>query len=543
MSCKARTTTLALMIVLLLAQPAGAARLNGLLKLGAVSLDEQYGDLSAVQETYNIDDGFNFTRLLMNAQLGERDFFLVDVGERNQDAFRGLFNYRRAGLGQLRFQYDQNEWLYDADGDLETEREDWHLDATLTPAKWLRITANTNLQTREGDRLGYPLLAEANIPVGGFPHGFPAGFEPTEQTTVLGDRYDYTLYRYQAEAEVQKDGRGFALGYEGSDFSDDTFAAADRQGQIFSARLFGTIPFLPFDMSHYLRGAYGTHELSESGLEHELATFQYVGTLKPVQRVRLRYMLHMNRVDDESTDLKTDYIRNEGRLTYRHRYGSVYGGYGYVTDDNERALTSSDVWEAGASLNLRDGTRAVVRFATRDKDDEEDLTLLKDIEDTRFEARLQVPVLEQLTLGASYNDRSREFPVIGVEMEGVRIGTFARLTLTDWLAFHGDYTYSDDDYDDRVGGFESESHVVNGRAEFTAIDNLRLMAGAMYLDYGKDLDIEKSILTFEAQYDLLEDYFLEVKYNVYNYDDYILLDRYYTANVVWMNVGYRFAVE
>ena len=39
------------------------------------------------------------------------------------------------------------------------------------------------------------------------------------------------------------------------------------------------------------------------------------------------------------------------------------------------------------------------------------------------------------------------------------------------------------------------------------------------------------------------DYHVEVKYNVYNYDDYILLDRYYTANVVWVNVAWDLHFE
>ena len=37
---------------------------------------------------------------------------------------------------------------------------------------------------------------------------------------------------------------------------------------------------------------------------------------------------------------------------------------------------------------------------------------------------------------------------------------------------------------------------------------------------------------------LAQRYRLEAKYNCYNYDDYILIDRYYTANVVRIDLGY-----
>ena len=34
-----------------------------------------------------------------------------------------------------------------------------------------------------------------------------------------------------------------------------------------------------------------------------------------------------------------------------------------------------------------------------------------------------------------------------------------------------------------------------------------------------------------------------MKYNISNYDDYVLVDRYYTANAVWFNFAYDFHVE
>ena len=81
------------------------------------------------------------------------------------------------------------------------------------------------------------------------------------------------------------------------------------------------------------------------------------------------------------------------------------------------------------------------------------------------------------------------------------------------------------------------------RVDLTGVANLRLGGGLTYLDLGKDLDVEKSILTFDGQYDLSRDYFVSVRYNVYNYDDFVLLDRYFTSNVVWLNVGYKLPVD
>jgi hypothetical protein len=534
MSWQARMFSLGALLLWLAGQPAAAAGLSGTIALGEITKDEQAGDLAAMQETYNIFEGFTISRLLLNGSVGSRGYLRLDLENINQDGRQALLDYRLTGVGKLRFQHDRYRRIFGADGHLNTERSDYHLDATVTPAGWLSLSARTNLQTREGDRLGYPRDLHTGVDVLD---------EAGAHTGSSLGRYDYTLYRYQFGAEAQKNGRGLAVSYEGMDFSDDAQSAADRQGHVVSLRLFGSDPILPFRMTHYLRAAFGSHELSDTGLDHTLATFQYVGAVRPCRRLQVRYLLHLNRVDDESTDLKTDYIRNEGNLTYTHRYGSLFGGYAYVTDDDDRTLTSSDIWEVGGTVRYKELIRGRIKYGSRDKSAEEDLTLLKDIEDTRFEAKLQSRPLRPLTVGAFYSDRTRSFPVLDVEAEGSRVGGFARLELTDWASVQADYSYADEDYDDRAGGFSSDTDVVTGRLEFTRIDGLRLAGGVTYLDIGKDLDIEKSILMFEGQYDLLDDYYIEIKYNIYNYDDYILLDRYYTANVVWMNIGYRFALD
>jgi hypothetical protein len=201
------------------------------------------------------------------------------------------------------------------------------------------------------------------------------------------------------------------------------------------------------------------------------------------------------------------------------------------------------VWRLGTTFRYEDWIRAKVSLATSQKTADEDLTLLKDIEDNRFRVSLQSQPLDKLTVGASYVDRSREFPIIGVESTGRTVNTFCRFSVTDWGAVSADYSYSREEYLDRAGRFDADSDIVTGRLDVEAISDLTFSAGLTYLNIGKDLDIEKSIVMFAGRYDLLDDYFVEVKYNVYNYDDYILLDRYYTANVVWLNFGYRLSIE
>ena len=201
------------------------------------------------------------------------------------------------------------------------------------------------------------------------------------------------------------------------------------------------------------------------------------------------------------------------------------------------------MWRVGGTFNYEQWVKAKISYASNQKQDLEEKTLLKDMEASRFKASIQGNLTSDLTLGVAYTDRQRDFPLVGVTATGQRWSTFGRLVYPGWGAINVDYSYSDEEYIDRVAGFQADNSTVTGRIDFEYIKDLRLSFGASYLDIGKDLNIEKSILSFEAQYDFLKDYFVEVKYNCYNYDDYILLDRYYTANVVWLNFGYKLAIN
>jgi hypothetical protein len=517
------TACLAILLAALYAAPAPSspANVRGTIELGSISLDEEAGDLAAVQETYNIHDGFAVSRIQLDGQFSPRSFFTLDLQEINLDSRKGAFSYRVPDLVSLTARYDQNRQLFDPAAALSSERKAWRFGARATPNRWLRLSGDYGLQTRDGDRLSFP---------GG-------------TASVLGNRYDYTLQTGWVEAEAHKGARGLALAYEFSDFSDDLDAAADRQGRIVAVRAFSPCFLWPDRVSHYVRGAYGRQELTESDLDYTLSSFQYVGVVRPHDRFRFKYNFYASRINDAATDLKTDDIRNDFDLTYQHRYGSVFGGYGYTTNDDDRTLTSYDSWRLGTSLGYKRWLRGKISYAERNKTDTEQLTLLKDIEDSRFRASLQAEPIEELALGVSYVDRRREFPLIDVTADGRTVDTFCRVGRPGWGSIEAEYSYSLEEYDDRLAPFDTDSHIVTGRVNLEYVPRLKLSAAVTYLDIGKDLDIEKSILSFEGRYSLLDDYQVSVKYNVYNYDDYILLDRYYTANVVWVNVGYRFSLE
>lgn len=525
MRSNARMTVLTLPLVLLVlgaATTALAGSLDGTIKLGGIFKDETEGsDLSVMQETYNIYDGFNFTQLKLNSHLGGKHFLKLDVEEANLDSRRGRIGYYLTDLFEVTARYDRYRMIYDRDGSTESERENWRLGAKLTPADWLRIIGNYSIQSRDGSRLG----------------------DPGGDQSFLGSTYDYDLQTGYFEAEARSGPRAFALGYEMSRFEDRELAVADRKGDIMSARLSTPCYLFPEVLTHFLRGSYGKQEMQEVDTQYELSTFQYLGILKPARAWQLKYRFFFSRVDNEVTRLKTDNIRNDADLVWYNDLGSLFGGLGYVTNDDDRTLTENVVWRLGANVGSGKMIRGKVSYASAHKTDQEHLTLLKDIESSRFKASISSQPIDPLTLGVGYADRIREFPIIDVKATGQRYSAYGHYKWSGWGGLHLDFAYANDEYEDTAGGFHAEHYSMTGRLDFTKVKDLRLSFIGTYLDIGKDLDTEKSILGFEGEYAFMDDWFVEAKYNAYNYDDYILLDRYYTANVVWVNLGYNLSIK
>jgi len=504
----------AALVVMFGASSPGAATLDGVVKVGGVILDEE-GDLSTVQETYNVHDGFAVAQVRLNGRFDTGNSFRLDVRDINLDSRQGEFVYRIPQRFKLRAGYDQSRQVFDPTRATSSERKDFTVGAEVTAGRWFGVSGSFGYLTRTGDRLA-----------------FPAG-----SASVLGTDYDNALKVGQINVHGQKGRRGAALSYQMSDYSDDVNAEAARTGRVVSARLY-TPSFFYDKWTHMLRGAYGVRGLSDNNLEYTFANVQYTGVVQPATAWRVRYNFEANRVDNESNRLKTDRFQNNLDLTYFHSRGRITGGYGYELNDDDRTLTKYNSWRAGATYRHGSRFSAKVDYAERTKDDQEDLTLLKDVESSRIWGSLQLKPTDQVAFGGGYSKRERTLPDIAVSIEGDVVNGFGRYDLERWGSVSADYSYANDEYDDLAGRFDTESHIVTGRAELTRISNLRLAGGVTYMDIGKDLDIEKSSLFAEGAYKILRDYTLEVHYNVYNYDDYILLDRYYTANVVRINLVY-----
>jgi hypothetical protein len=515
-----RILQLAMAVALIAATGVTASEYDGTVKLGGIAIDEQYGDLSSIQETYNIFDGFNLTQILLNARMSPKHYFTLNLREMNLDSRKGNFLYRMPGKVRFNSRYRQNRFVFDPDRMVTSERKRWGFDMSVRATKSMTVLANYDLNKRDGNRLSYPLGV-------------------TE--SWLGTGYNYTQHSGGLETQWVLGARSVALRYDFTKFSNRLDEQTNRLGHLLSARF--STPCKFYDKwTHFLRGAWGKHDVQNAGVDFTLLNFQYIGIIKPVQWFKFRYNLYLNSIDDSATGMRTDNVQNNFDADFYYKYGRVFGGYGIEINDDDRAITDYNTYLVGGTFDYEKLVHAKVSYANRAKTDKEKVTLLQDIETERFRADLKFTI-DDLVIGGRYTDGQRDFPDIGARSKGQWTNAYLTYDLPVWFTIWGDYVYKDEDHLDLVGTFKTDSHILTSKLTFDRVNNLYLGFGATYLDIGQDLDIEKSILNFEGEYTIADVYHVEVKYNIYNYDDFMITNRYYTGNIVWFNFAYDFNVK
>ena len=501
---------------------------DGRVRMGGIVKDET-GDQSVMQETFNVYDGFSVTSLYLKGRFNPRTHLRFDLNDINLDDRNGTLDFRRSGVLHFQSRYDESRFVFDPAGAVDASRKDFWSTLSLTPAKWFWFSADYGLQTREGDRLGYPSGTQS----------------------ALGSTYDSDLNRYRIEAQMRApNGIGGTIAADIVDFTDNVLALNGREGRVYSANLH--VPGLFYDrLTHVVRASIGRNELKESGLGYDMGTIQYTGVLAPWPSLRAKYRFYGGEVDDEATNNQTNRYINDGDIEVRYRIATLSGGYGWEAWDDDRSVTTYNNYRAALGLrDPKDKVSARFSWSTRNKEDEEDITLLRDTEYARWDARIDTRPATGITVGGRFAERTREMPDIGSEADGIYASAYGRYD----RRFSGDsgidaaqvevsYQYSDDDYVNTVGGYHVKSNFVTGRVHADVFDKLTAGAGVTYVSITDDLDIDKSILSFDLGYALPRGFSVDAKYNVYNYDDYLVANRYYTANVVWVNVGYEFSTE
>ncbi|MEW6051049.1 MAG: hypothetical protein AB1644_08330 [Candidatus Zixiibacteriota bacterium] len=495
------------------AQSAGQG--SGNVTLGYTFFDEE-GSLAVNQETYNtyegfglslnqwryaFDNGMNLSAHLNNITLNNR-------------RLRAMLS--KPGLFSIAVQNNQYRRVYDFDGNRFTRRRTTGAQATFQPHKAVKLFGGFGLTEKFGNNFA------VNAPIA--------------DTVVSQTDYSHSSFNVGAQGSIRQ---GYLRAeYRHFAFDDKTTANSDRNADNFVLTASANLP--RYDWVIVSAGyIYRVDKVDASTVE--LKTNQGWGGFKlylPKQVVadyRLLYAVS-DHVEPKLTTDNTVHTVSLGKNW--PRYGGLRVGYEYRLSDNFTSKTSSNGFLANGWLRPTDRLNFNAQVAARSKTVKEGATLLGDEDITRHLVKAAYRDTLWGSISAQWQGRARSNDDINTKVDYNTLTTSLTLQRKEYGALTFIYSYYTGTFENRSDNVDYEfgDHVISGTVYPRGYRNFTGDFGATYYRSKKDNDVEKFNLNFGLTYSFMNDHHLVVRYNVFNYDDYLLRDAYYTANIVEVNL-------
>ncbi len=219
------------------------------------------------------------------------------------------------------------------------------------------------------------------------------------------------------------------------------------------------------------------------------------------------------------------------------RYGGLRVGYENRISDDLTNRSESDGLLCSGWLKIYD-FNAKGSFTLRNKDIVDGQTLVGGEDYTRHTAWLQYTRKGWGDISGSWERRLRKNDDINSQVDYNGVSSTLNFDRASCGRFTFTYSYYVGKYENRsdLTGYEFSDHILTGMYTPKSYRQFTVSVGGTYWRGYRDQNIEKFSLNFVGRYDFPHGHALEVKYDVYNYDDYLLVNNYYTGNIVEVNL-------
>ncbi len=505
------TALFALIAILVTPAIHAAGNGGGSVKLGYTYLDEE-GSRAVNQETYNTYEGFgvSLNQWRYNWDSGMR--FKADLNNITLNNRNVRFSLGKPGSFGLSVTNTQYRRIYSDSGSDYTRRRATNVQANYQPNQFVKFNAGYGRMDKFGrDFFVLPAVSD---------------------TVSRGN--DWSQNTYNVGAQVGDASHQFRVDYRRFDFTDNTPLAANRTADLLNLQATSKLPRCEqLQVSGGLNYRKDKADLSAT----ELKTSQYWGDAR------------FNFTSTLFAEYKLIYAiteRNEPQRTvdnYSHtlmlgkswsHWGGVRVGYESRTGDDFENRTKLNGMLANAWLKPADKWYFSGGFSTRKTDVTDGVTLLGDENRTHHSLMAKFIQPEWGDVSARWDGRTRknddltskvDYNVLSSEVNLTR-SKLGRLTFT--------YSYYDGSYNNRsdVTSYNFIDHLLTGHVYPVAWKNFTVDGGGTYYRSRRDQDIEKFSVDLGVSYRFPKGHRLEARYDVFNYDDFLLGDKYYTANIV-----------
>ncbi|MCX6835439.1 MAG: hypothetical protein NTW07_09960 [candidate division Zixibacteria bacterium] len=505
------TAIVALTVTLLTTAIQAAGSGAGAVRLGYTYLDED-GSRAVNQETHNSYEGLgvSLNQWHYNWDSGMRlkaDLNNVTLNNRNL-----RFSIGKPGSFGLSVTNSQYRRIYSDSGNDYTRRRATNVQANYQPTQHVKLNA------------GYGRMDK---------HGKDFFVLPAISDTVSRST-DWSQNTYNLGAQFGDGIRLFRADYRRFDFTDNTPLAANRTADLINLQASSALPRYDWAV---VSGGLNYRKDKAAKTETELKTSQYWtgAKLNFTSTLYTDYRL-IYAINDRSTPART--IDNYSNSIVLGKSWSLWGGarvgYENRVGDDFVSRTKSDGLLVSAWLKPAEKWYFNCGVSTHKSDVTDGVTLLGDENRTNHTIVAKFIEPQWGDISARWDGRIRknddltskvDYDILSGEVNLSR-PKLGRLTVS-YSHYTGSYTNQSD-----VTSYEFVEHLLTGHAYPVAYKNFTVDGGGTYYRSQRDQDVEKFSLDLGVSYQFPRSYRVEVRYNVFNFDDFLFLDKYYTANIV-----------
>lgn len=516
---------LALLVVTIVAASACAGG-SGSLKLGWSFLDEE-GNQATAYRAFNEYEGaaisleniryrFNNTGHILRADLR-------NITLNNRNLSLSLTNPGRYGISFYNSQYRR---VYSFDGGSFTRRNQTGGTFQIYPHKNLKLYAGAARVARSGESVDL--------------FNFNGSPNVNEDPRF---RHDYTMSSFNGGFDLIERGGVLRGEMRTTNYTDNERPDRDQNRQFYTVSTAFPVPRLEMIMVH---AGYRRLQSKYEADDFEIwSNFAWGGaTITLPKGFNFRYNLYFDRSGSDSDYVETDNLANAFYLGYtKDRRGGVTVGYQHdINDDFEDEVQANSYYLSGW-IKPTSRTEFRAQYGNRAEEVKEGARLLGDEDRSRYSlsGKYRVPGRGHLSL--KYEGRQRKNDNLGTEADFNRFLADVTLISAEFGSLSGGYSYATGEYSNiEANDFEFQDHVLYGEATSREFEKTTLGFGATYYRSKRDLDVESFSLRFSGSYRLGENYRLEAEYNVHNFDDFLVADKYYTSNVLEVSISRDFSL-
>jgi len=478
-----------------------------------VTLDET-GNLSVDRSTFNDYEGASlsledFRYDFSNGMLLRANLRNMTLNNRNLTADIG-----KAGLFSLKLQHNQFRRIYDFHGGNTTRRHNEGASLSFRPVQYIEIFAGGNLMGRTGSTLDF--------------------FSPSP----LGDKHevDYKQHFYNAGARITYRGALVTGEFRGNQFRDNLNESRDQNRR--EGRVTASVPVPRYEWI-VLQGGFRNFETKYKESDFTISSNRGWGAASVAlpRGFALKYYIMLDRTSSDSDYTAYDNLVHAVYAGFTDvRHGGVTVGYQYDVNDQYQEQTEANSFYASGWFKPVPRAELRAEYGNRAEDVKEGVRLLGDEDVNRFKVTGKYRYADVGSIALKYEGKVRKNDDIGSKITLHRATVDCAVALKKYGSATAGYSYGKGDYENSTSMFQFADHLLYGDITSQEYYRVTAGAGATYYRSKRDLDVESFNIRCSAAFRFYDDLRLEAIYNAHNFDDFLVRDQYYTANIVEINL-------